>query len=132
MQLMAFADDVVAFYKGPEQVRDLIFQLRGIVAASGLRINIKKTRVMKIERSIRVSGEIPRKSINKLLNKLFCERCDRYCHNEMPFQCHRRSRFCDGTKNRSRTGTLPSLHGRQLVTQLLRNNEDDITVCEKR
>eukprot|EP00924_Labyrinthula_sp_SR-Ha-C_P009743 snap_masked-scaffold_22-processed-gene-4.25-mRNA-1 protein AED:1.00 eAED:1.00 QI:0/-1/0/0/-1/1/1/0/129 len=129
---MAFADDVVAFSKRYEQVQVLILQMRRIEAASGLRINMKKTRVMKIERPFEVNGEIPRESINKLLSKFYCEHGDKYFHEEMSFQCHRRSRFCDGTKNRSRTGTLPSLHGRQLVTQLLRNNEDDITVCEKR
>eukprot|EP00924_Labyrinthula_sp_SR-Ha-C_P005522 snap_masked-scaffold_62-processed-gene-0.46-mRNA-1 protein AED:1.00 eAED:1.00 QI:0/-1/0/0/-1/1/1/0/119 len=60
MQLMTFLNGVVAFYKRPEQVQDLIFQLRRIEASSGLRSNIKKTRVMKIERSIEVNEEIPR------------------------------------------------------------------------
>eukprot|EP00924_Labyrinthula_sp_SR-Ha-C_P015395 snap_masked-scaffold_71-processed-gene-0.7-mRNA-1 protein AED:0.43 eAED:0.43 QI:0/-1/0/1/-1/1/1/0/176 len=73
MQLMAFANEVVAFYKRPEQVQDLIFPRRRIDAASSLRINRKKTRVMKIERSIEVSGgpeesQLTKYSINSTVN----------------------------------------------------------------
>eukprot|EP00924_Labyrinthula_sp_SR-Ha-C_P012623 augustus_masked-scaffold_10-processed-gene-12.3-mRNA-1 protein AED:1.00 eAED:1.00 QI:0/0/0/0/1/1/2/0/186 len=78
MQLMAFVDDIVAFSKKPDQVQDLIFQLRSVKAAIGLRINVKKTRVMKIERSIEVNGEILRDAL-----KMVQERITKYVEKEV-------------------------------------------------
>eukprot|EP00924_Labyrinthula_sp_SR-Ha-C_P013314 snap_masked-scaffold_45-processed-gene-1.27-mRNA-1 protein AED:1.00 eAED:1.00 QI:0/0/0/0/1/1/2/0/154 len=58
--------------------------------------------------------------MNRILNNFHCERCDR---------CHKSSRFCDGTRNRSRAGTLAATDSRTIIHDKIQPNTNNVEVA---
>eukprot|EP00924_Labyrinthula_sp_SR-Ha-C_P011850 snap_masked-scaffold_100-processed-gene-0.5-mRNA-1 protein AED:1.00 eAED:1.00 QI:0/-1/0/0/-1/1/1/0/609 len=116
---LAFADDLVALCENNNQISFFIEQLYKLESLSGLRINLSKTKILLIGEGYSLTGQIPDKTINKLLTNFFCEKCQRYFHREKSLKAHLRSRFCDGTLNRRRAGTLAVKDSKYIIQKIL-------------
>eukprot|EP00924_Labyrinthula_sp_SR-Ha-C_P003274 augustus_masked-scaffold_15-processed-gene-4.15-mRNA-1 protein AED:1.00 eAED:1.00 QI:0/0/0/0/1/1/3/0/928 len=125
---LAFADDLVALCKNNNQISSFIEQLYKLESLSGLRINLTKTKILLTDEGYSLTGQIPDKTINKLLTNFFCEKCQRYFHREKSLKAHLRSRFCDGTLNRRRAGTFAVKDTKYIVQKMLQPVAESISV----
>eukprot|EP00924_Labyrinthula_sp_SR-Ha-C_P001879 snap_masked-scaffold_30-processed-gene-1.12-mRNA-1 protein AED:1.00 eAED:1.00 QI:0/0/0/0/1/1/2/0/422 len=125
---LAFADDLVALCENNNQISSFIEQLYKLESLSGLRINLSKTKILLTDEGYSWTGQIPDKTINKLLTNFFCEKCQRYFHREKSLKVHLRSRFCDGSLNRRRTGTLALKDTKYIVQKMLQPVAEPISV----
>eukprot|EP00924_Labyrinthula_sp_SR-Ha-C_P002810 augustus_masked-scaffold_13-processed-gene-7.46-mRNA-1 protein AED:1.00 eAED:1.00 QI:0/0/0/0/1/1/2/0/351 len=73
--------------------------------------------------------KIPDVDINRILTNFHCECCDRYFHSETSLRCHKSSRFCDGTRNRSRAGTLAVTDSRTIIHDKIQPKTSNVEVA---
>eukprot|EP00924_Labyrinthula_sp_SR-Ha-C_P011842 snap_masked-scaffold_88-processed-gene-0.34-mRNA-1 protein AED:1.00 eAED:1.00 QI:0/-1/0/0/-1/1/1/0/385 len=73
--------------------------------------------------------KIPDVDINRILTNFHCERCDRYFHSETSLKCHKSSRFCDGTRNRRRAGTLAVTDSRTIIHDKIQPKTSNVEVA---
>eukprot|EP00924_Labyrinthula_sp_SR-Ha-C_P000152 augustus_masked-scaffold_39-processed-gene-2.89-mRNA-1 protein AED:1.00 eAED:1.00 QI:0/0/0/0/1/1/4/0/1303 len=125
---LAFAYDLVAPCENKNQISSFIEQLYKLASLSGLRINLSKTKILLTDEGYSLAGQIPDKTINKLLTNFFCEKCQRYFHREKSLKAHFRSRFWDGTLNRRRAGTLAVKDTKYIVQKMLQPVAESISV----
>eukprot|EP00924_Labyrinthula_sp_SR-Ha-C_P004633 augustus_masked-scaffold_1-processed-gene-6.48-mRNA-1 protein AED:1.00 eAED:1.00 QI:0/-1/0/0/-1/1/1/0/611 len=125
---LALADDLVALCENNNQISYFIEQLYKLESLSGLRINLSKTKILLTDEGYSLTGQIPDKTINKLLTNFFCKKCQRYFHREQYLKAHLRSRFCDGTLNRRRAGTLAVKDTKYIVQKMLQPVAEPISV----
>eukprot|EP00924_Labyrinthula_sp_SR-Ha-C_P011892 augustus_masked-scaffold_76-processed-gene-0.76-mRNA-1 protein AED:1.00 eAED:1.00 QI:0/0/0/0/1/1/2/0/889 len=125
---LAFADDIVTICDSDEQISNFVNQLQTLEPVSGLRINISRTKILLTDEGYEINEDIPDEDINLILSKFYCETCDRYFEAKKSYDAHCRSRFCDGTRNRSRKGTLAVLHTKEILEQKLQPSADPVTV----
>eukprot|EP00924_Labyrinthula_sp_SR-Ha-C_P012670 snap_masked-scaffold_10-processed-gene-13.24-mRNA-1 protein AED:1.00 eAED:1.00 QI:0/-1/0/0/-1/1/1/0/77 len=67
VQLLAYAEDVVAFVKEDSQVINLLKELAKLEHITSLGIKINKTKLICIEKVPKIQGKIPEALINILL-----------------------------------------------------------------
>eukprot|EP00924_Labyrinthula_sp_SR-Ha-C_P001167 augustus_masked-scaffold_7-processed-gene-15.47-mRNA-1 protein AED:1.00 eAED:1.00 QI:0/0/0/0/1/1/2/0/1077 len=125
---LAFADDIVTICDSDEQISNFVNQLQTLEPVSGLRINISKTKILLTDEGYEINEDIPDEDINLILSKFYCETCDRYFETKRSYDAHCRSRFCDGTRNHSRKGTLAVLHTKEILEQKLQPSAVPVTV----
>eukprot|EP00924_Labyrinthula_sp_SR-Ha-C_P015902 augustus_masked-scaffold_4-processed-gene-12.37-mRNA-1 protein AED:1.00 eAED:1.00 QI:0/0/0/0/1/1/4/0/1011 len=125
---LAFADDLVALCENNNQISSFIEQTYKLESLSGLRINLTKTKILLTDEGYSLTGQIPDKTINKLLTNFFCEKCQRNFHREKSLKAHLRSHFCDGTLNRRRAGTLTVKDTKYIVQKMLQPVAEPISV----
>eukprot|EP00924_Labyrinthula_sp_SR-Ha-C_P002630 snap_masked-scaffold_13-processed-gene-1.41-mRNA-1 protein AED:1.00 eAED:1.00 QI:0/-1/0/0/-1/1/1/0/137 len=65
--------------------------------------------------------------MNNILNKFYCESCDRYFSAGISLKCHK-ARWCDGTKNRRRTGTLAVVQAKLAIEEKSQPKADNVLV----
>eukprot|EP00924_Labyrinthula_sp_SR-Ha-C_P008324 augustus_masked-scaffold_11-processed-gene-9.56-mRNA-1 protein AED:1.00 eAED:1.00 QI:0/0/0/0/1/1/2/0/636 len=125
---LAFVDDLVALCKDNNQISFFIEQLYKLESLSGLRIDLSKTKILLTDEGYSLTGQMPDKTINKLLTNFFCKKCQRYFHREKSLKAHLKSRFCDGTLNRKRAGTLAVKDTKYIVQKMLQSVAEPISV----
>eukprot|EP00924_Labyrinthula_sp_SR-Ha-C_P005776 snap_masked-scaffold_14-processed-gene-4.44-mRNA-1 protein AED:1.00 eAED:1.00 QI:0/-1/0/0/-1/1/1/0/448 len=125
----AFADDLVILTRNDEEIISFITQLQNLQQLTGLKINASKTKVMLTNEGYNLVDKIPDVYINRILTNFHCERCDRYFHSETSLRCHKSSRFCDGTRNRSRAGTLAVTDSRTIIHDKIQPKTNNVEVA---
>eukprot|EP00924_Labyrinthula_sp_SR-Ha-C_P013047 snap_masked-scaffold_12-processed-gene-7.35-mRNA-1 protein AED:1.00 eAED:1.00 QI:0/-1/0/0/-1/1/1/0/1167 len=124
----AFADDLVILTRNDEEIISFVTQLQNLQQLTGLKINVSKTKVMLTNEGYSLVDKIPDVDINRILTNFHCERCDRYFHSETSLRCHKSSRFCDGTRNRSRAGTLAVTDSRTIIHDKIQPKTSNVEV----
>eukprot|EP00924_Labyrinthula_sp_SR-Ha-C_P002613 augustus_masked-scaffold_13-processed-gene-1.0-mRNA-1 protein AED:1.00 eAED:1.00 QI:0/-1/0/0/-1/1/1/0/1019 len=125
----AFADDLVILTRNDEEIISFVTQLQNLQQLTGLKINVSKTKVMLTSEDYNLVDKIPDVDINRILTNFHCERCDRYFHSETSLRCHKSSRFCDGTRNRSRAGTLAVTDSRTSIHDRIQPKTNNVEVA---
>eukprot|EP00924_Labyrinthula_sp_SR-Ha-C_P015962 augustus_masked-scaffold_4-processed-gene-14.53-mRNA-1 protein AED:1.00 eAED:1.00 QI:0/0/0/0/1/1/2/0/1120 len=125
----AFADDLVIVTRNDEEITSFVTQLQNLQQLTGLKINVSKTKVMLTNEGYSLVDKIPDVDINRILTNFHCERCDRYFHSETSLRCHKSSRFCDGTRNRSRAGTLAVTDSRTIIHDKIQPKTSNVEVA---
>eukprot|EP00924_Labyrinthula_sp_SR-Ha-C_P010128 augustus_masked-scaffold_40-processed-gene-2.56-mRNA-1 protein AED:1.00 eAED:1.00 QI:0/0/0/0/1/1/2/0/1108 len=125
----AFADDLVILTRNDEEIISFVTQLQNLQQLTGLEINVSKTKVMLTNEGYSLVDKIPDVDINRILTNFHCERCDRYFHSETSLRCHKSSRFCDGTRNRSRAGTLAVTDSRTIIHDKIQPKTNNVEVA---
>eukprot|EP00924_Labyrinthula_sp_SR-Ha-C_P008882 augustus_masked-scaffold_2-processed-gene-5.50-mRNA-1 protein AED:1.00 eAED:1.00 QI:0/0/0/0/1/1/3/0/748 len=125
----AFADDLVILTRNDEEIISFVTQLQNLQQLTGLKINASKTKVMLTNEGYNLVDKIPDVDINRILTNFHCERCDRYFHSETSLRCHKSSRFCDGTRNRSRAGTLAVTDSRTIIHDKIQPKTNNVEVA---
>eukprot|EP00924_Labyrinthula_sp_SR-Ha-C_P000558 augustus_masked-scaffold_27-processed-gene-2.4-mRNA-1 protein AED:1.00 eAED:1.00 QI:0/0/0/0/1/1/5/0/1086 len=125
----AFADDLVILTRNDEEIISFVTQLQNLQQLTGLKINVSKTKVMLTNEGYSLVDKIPDVDINRILTNFHCERCDRYFHSETSLRCHKSSRFCDGTRNRSRAGTLAVTDSRTIIHDKIQPKTSNVEVA---
>eukprot|EP00924_Labyrinthula_sp_SR-Ha-C_P001289 augustus_masked-scaffold_7-processed-gene-19.98-mRNA-1 protein AED:1.00 eAED:1.00 QI:0/0/0/0/1/1/2/0/414 len=125
----AFADDLVILTRNDEEIISFVTQLQNLQQLTGLKINISKTKVMPTNEGYNLVDKIPDVDINRILINFHCERCDRYFHTETSLKRHKSSRFCDGTRNRNKAGTLAVTDSRTIIHDKILSRTNNIKVA---
>eukprot|EP00924_Labyrinthula_sp_SR-Ha-C_P001297 augustus_masked-scaffold_7-processed-gene-19.89-mRNA-1 protein AED:1.00 eAED:1.00 QI:0/-1/0/0/-1/1/1/0/1053 len=125
----AFADDLVILTRNDEEIISFVTQLQNLQQLTGLKINVSKTKVMLTNEGYSLVDKIPDADINRILTNFHCERCDRYFHSETSLRCHKSSRLCDGTRNRSRAGTLAVTDSRTIIHDKIQPKTNNVEVA---
>eukprot|EP00924_Labyrinthula_sp_SR-Ha-C_P015786 snap_masked-scaffold_4-processed-gene-9.38-mRNA-1 protein AED:0.44 eAED:0.47 QI:0/-1/0/1/-1/1/1/0/900 len=125
----AFADDLVILTRNDEEIIRFVTQLQNLQQLTGLKINVSKTKVMLTSEGYNLVDKILDVDINTILTNFYCERCDRYFHSETSLRCYKSSRFCDGTCNRNRAGTLAVTDSRTIIHGKIQPKTNNVEVA---
>eukprot|EP00924_Labyrinthula_sp_SR-Ha-C_P014842 snap_masked-scaffold_96-processed-gene-0.1-mRNA-1 protein AED:1.00 eAED:1.00 QI:0/-1/0/0/-1/1/1/0/939 len=129
LRYFAFADDLVILIRNDEEMISFLAQLQNLQQSTGLKINVSKTKVMLTNEGYSLVDKIPDVDINRILTNFHCERCDRYFHSKTSLKCHKSSKFCDGTRNRSRAGTLAVTDSRTIIHDKIQPRTNNVEVA---